>query len=92
MPERMKNSLIWTIPSPLLSETASMPTLDQFCTQVSACTSSTAFPITAVGSEGSSSCSFVSVARAGAVKYSRKMNSSDQPTERRAERTDGVVK
>src|SRR3546814_13577615 len=46
----------------------------------------------AVGRVGSRSCSFDSVASAGAVKYSRKMNSSDQATDLRAERTDGVVK
>ena len=50
-------------------------------------TSANAFPITDVASVGSRSCSFVSVARAGAEKYSRKMKNSDHPTERRAERT-----
>jgi len=37
-------------------------------------------------------CSLVNVARAGAVKYNRKMKNSDHTTERRASRTDGVVK
>src|SRR3546814_13299027 len=46
----------------------------------------------AVGRVGSRSCSFDSVASAGAVKYSRKMNSSDHATDLRAARTDGIVK
>ena len=41
---------------------------------------------------GSSICSLVKVASAGAVKYSRKMKNSDQATDLRASRTDGVVK
>jgi hypothetical protein len=44
----------------------------------------------AVGRVGSRSCSFDSVASAGAVKYSRKMKNSDQETDLRAVRTDGV--
>ena len=41
---------------------------------------------------GSSTCSLVSVASAGAVKYRRKMNKSEKETDLRAARTEGVVK
>ncbi|MND00485.1 hypothetical protein D3C83_191230 [compost metagenome] len=55
-------------------------------------TSASGLPMTLVGRLGSSICSLVKVASAGAVKYSRKMKNSDQATELRAPRTVGVVK
>src|SRR3546814_1880134 len=69
-----------------------MLTLDQFWIQARLLTASKDWPMIAVGRVGSRSCSFDSVASAGAVTYSRKMNSSDHATDLRAARTDGVVK
>src|SRR3546814_18767291 len=80
------------MPSALLSTIRSMLTLDQFWIQARLLTASKDWPMIAVGRVGSRSCSFDSVASAGAVKYSRKMNSSDPETDLRAARTDGVVK
>ena len=57
-----------------------MFTLSQFFTHARLFTASNDFPMMLVARFGSISCSFVSVARAGAVKYSRKMNSSDHAT------------
>ena len=45
-------------------------------------------PIIPVARLGSRSCSLVNVASAGAVKYSKKMNSKDHATDLRASRTD----
>src|SRR3546814_16491547 len=80
------------MPSALLSTIRSMLTLDQFWIQARLLTTSKDWPMIAVGRVGSRSCSFDSVASAGAVKYSRKMNSSDHATDLRAARTDGVGK
>jgi hypothetical protein len=55
-------------------------------------TAANGLPMMEVGRFGSMICSLVSVARQGAVKYSRKMKNSDHPTDLRAARTDGVVK
>ena len=92
MSGRMKNSLICRMPSLLPSVTASIPTDDHCLIHSRFCTCSMDLPMIAVARFGSNSCSLVSVAKAGAVKYSRKMKNSDQDTERRAERTVGVVK
>ena len=71
---------------------ASIFTSVQFLIHSRLFTSAMDLPMMMLARFGSISCSFVSVARAGAVKYSRKMKNSDQDTERRAERTVGVVK
>ena len=92
MSPRMKNSLICSRPSPFESITLRKPTSLQFRTQSSALTSAMALPMMPVARFGSSTWSLVNVASAGAVKYSRKMKSSDHATDCRAARTDGVVK
>ena len=68
------------------------PTAAHFWIHSSAFTSAIGLPMMLVARFGSSTCSLVKVASAGAVKYSRKMNNSDQPTDLRAACTDGVVK
>jgi hypothetical protein len=68
MSGRMKNSLSCRMPSPFWSATATMPTALQFWIQARFITSATGLPMIEVARFGSSNCSFVSVARAGAVK------------------------
>jgi len=87
-----KNSLICSIPSALLSLMASRPIALHFWIHSSDSTWSTDAPMIEVGRFGSIICSLLNVASAGAEKYSRKMKNSDQATELRASRTDGVVK
>ena len=88
----MKNTLICRMPSPLPSMILTKPTFDHFCTHSRALASAIDPPMMPVARFGSRIDSLVKVASAGAVKYSRKMKISDQPTDWRAAFTDGVVK
>ncbi len=68
MSPRMKNSLICRMPSPLLSMIARNPTVLHFWIHSSAFTSAMDLPMMLVARFGSSTCSLVKVASAGAVK------------------------